>query len=564
MGPTRLGRGLAVVLLATLVGGCTATAHLDLPAAAPSTRKGGVLKVALGKPSSIDPQNAFEPAGQTVVAAMCDPLIAVDPTTGELKSSILESWSVTKRGSQLNLRIRKGAHFSNGATVTADDVRFSLTRIASAEYASFVSGLMRPVKGFPFVHGDQKTEDDVKLRNLEGVHVLESRSLEIELTSPNADWIRVLTHPASSPVPRKLAQHNVDAFAANPVCVGPYRLLRPWRGQDTLTLVRNQHYDAKNGAYTAGGLGYPDRIEVHIKPSLAAQADAYATGEVDVAEIPPDRLAAARQSSSSAVVEVPAPGIDYIGFPDGRIQLGHPLVRRALSAALDRQRLVNEVFAGARQPATGYLPPALGRTEVRAQGCPELKPTADVNEARRLLTEAKVDLTGSHVKMHFNDELGNRQLVEAVARQWHDALGLDFDLVPSSWEAFATAGTGPDGFDGGFRFSWTPSYLSADQYLAPLFGSEGVGQDNYSRWADPAFDRILERNARAGAEDVDRRVEYRRLEDIACRAMPLIPIDFDQDQYLVRPEAVGTATKSFVSSGLGGLTWRELYLRRAS
>jgi ABC-type oligopeptide transport system substrate-binding subunit len=136
------------------------------------------------------------------------------------------------------------------------------------------------------------------------------------------------------------------------------------------------------------------------------------------------------------------------------------------------------------------------------------------------------------------------------------------DLAPMAWEAFATAGASSTGLQGAFRFSWAPEYPSVDQYLAPLFSSSGVGEHNFSRWTNPAFDRVLQRAARTALEEVDRSLEYRRLERILCVESPLIPIAFDYDQYVVRPEAVGAAGRSTSSLGIGGLALRELYVRR--
>lgn len=564
----RRGRAAsAIVAVALLTSACNTGDKEAAKPAAPGARKGGVLRVALEEPASIESGNVFDAAGQQLVQTMCDPLIQIDPITGELKPAIAESWQLSGGGKQMTVKIRKGVKFHNGTKVTADDVAFTLSRVASDQYASFQAPLLSNVEGYELVHGDEETKDKLKRRRLGGVKIIEGNSFEIKLKSDNADFIRLLTHPLAAPVSRKAAEADPVKFARQPICAGPYKMAKPWvPGDPTISLVRFDDYYARNTGYTAGGTGYVDSIEVSLHDDKVAAAAAYDGGAADVADLPIDRVPEIRGSRPSELVEGITPTIEYIGLPatarDSPFADVH--VRRALSLALDRETIAQTVYNGSRKPASGFVGPSVGKEWYRSDACGEaVPPRADVAAAQAELAEAgqlAQTLKGTTIPLTFNDELDNRRVVEAVAQQWQAALGLQFELVPMEWEKYLSQAIGQEGFRGPFRFSWTPAYPSSDLYLAPVFGSAGIGRDNFSRFSDGVFDRRLERQARRAGEVGDRLAEYHQLEDLLCEQLPMLPLVYGGSRFLIRTGKVAVATESATERGSGLLALRELYL----
>ena len=558
----RLTSIAAVAAVSLALPACSGDDATRILPAAESARTGGTLRVAIAQPGSIDPGNAHDAPGRLVVQTMCDPLIQFDPVTGEPKPALAESWQLSDRGKKLTLRVRRGAKFSNGDDVTANDVLFTLSRLASADFASFESDLVAPIIGYPFVHGDEDTDDEDLRRSLRGIKVIEGNSLEIELFTEFAPFIRSLGHPAASPVPREEAEADPEGFERQPICAGPYRMSTPWRpGDPKIVLERSPEYNAQNAAYTAGGQGYADKIEFSVFTEPGARVDAYVSGSVDIAEVPADRLAEVRSQQPDQIVEVGAPGIEYVGLPAGDEVFKDPRVRTALSLALDRRAIVETVYGGNRAPATGFLPPILGEELHRDQACPAASPTRDVEQARALMEEAGVPLAGRKVTFSFNDEYNNRGLAEAVAAQWRDAFGFETELQPVPWQDYLSTGIGAQGFTGAFRVSWEATHPVADEYLAPLFSAEGIGEANFARFSDPDFDRRLRFFARRALDEDEGALEYRRLEDLVCRLMPMIPVTFDVDHFLVRTDVLDAPKSRLMSRPNGAPALREIFLR---
>ena len=403
--------------------------------------------------------------------------------------------------------------------------------------------------GYPELHGDVVTDDDTARRRLAGAAVRDDRTVQITLRAPQADFLRVFTSPLTAPVSEKAAEADPSGFARDPVCVGPYRLEKPYApGGTSLMLVRSRSYNGVDASLTEGGRSYADAVEFRFFPDAEAAAAAQEIGEVDAAP--------ARPAGSLGLKTRPGPDVEYIGLPTTSAGFREPAVRRALSLALDREALVQVVFPGTRFAADGFLP----GTAPADDRCAASPVRADVGAARSLLAEVGADLAQMRVPLYFNDELRNRALVEEVARQWRESVGLVATPTPLSFADYVARGEGRPGFDGPFRFSWSIPFADLDGYLFPLFTTDRIGRDNFGRFSEPAIDEAIIRGARRAQDPDDRSLAYKRVTELLCEAMPMIPLTTSSSRWSVA-DHVGTATGSYIDSATGQPLLRELYLR---
>lgn len=519
-------RLLPLLLLLTA---CTSGAAPIGHAPPTDARPDGVVRIGITRPATVDPGNAYEPMSDLVTRTLCDPLILADPKTGALTPSLVQTWVVSDSGQRLVLRLKRGLRFSDGSALTADDVAFSLSRIASADYAGAVADRLSTIDGYAEVHGDTETDSDADRRRLRGVRVLDQQSLEITLTSRQAGFLQLLTSPLVSPVSQAAAERDPASFARQPICSGPFALEKSYLPGDSVIALRPVRR------------GYPDRIEFHV---VADPAAAQRAGKVD--------LAAAGPSDTANVERSPGPLVDFLSFPTATGPLfDRPAVRRALALALDRQALVDTVYPGTRVPATGFLPPTALPT-FHADACADLPVRGSVSRARQLL--AGVDLSDVRVKYVVNADGRNVALAKAVAAQWKAAFGLTATVVALPYKDFlAQPGTDVS------RFSWATSYPDADGSLFPLFSTDRIGRDNVSHYSSPTFDRALTRLAREATDDADRQLAYRDAEQVLCTDLPMVPLTFSLARFLVAP-SLGT-TSVYVDRTTGLPQVRDLYAR---
>lgn len=560
-------RVTVLVATAAVAAICTSCADhgVHSPAAASGTRPGGTLTVGVSPATSVDPATAADPSGVLIVRTMCDSLIEADPATGALKPAIAESWLISDGGRRFTIRLRKGVRFSNGQEVTAEDVVFSLSRVANEELASPLADLLAPIEGFEQVHGLEDVKEERLRKTLRGLRVIEKYSLEVSLSRPDADFITVFAHTLASPVPKAAAEHDVASFARRPICAGPYELAAPWApGQPSVILRRNPHYRPVSAAYTAAGRGYADTIELRSFADKNGEADAFEAGTLDVAHLP--RTMLGKPTLSADIVRAPSGSVEYLGLPVRVPPFDNPGVRIALSEALDRRSIIATALSGAAEPARGFVPPTVAGVQPQ-KGCLKAAPdTSDVDAARSTLARAGVDLRGTFVRLYFDDEfyldgISTRSLAQAVRAQWETAFGLTVVMVPVQWDAYLTLGRTANGFDGPFRLTSSSPYPSADAYLAQLFSSDSIGVTNLSRYSDADFDRQLENVARKASRAEDRALDYDQLAELVCAQLPAIPLDVPTVNHLVRKALIGSARDSYTDAASGEVVLRELFRR---
>jgi ABC-type transport system substrate-binding protein len=182
----------------------------------------------------------------------------------------------------------------------------------------------------------------------------------------------------SSPAAVEAQGENYGSDGSNlPVGSGPFRVIA-WDGAGIRLIPFGRHW---SGAPVAAGLRFV------VLPDPAARADAVAQGRAHGASL---------SASPPVSVSLTAPGLRLLSRParstawlmldHSRPPLDNPQVRRAISLALDRQRLAVEHFGPASQPASQLLPPGwLGH----AEDIPA--PAQDMAEARRIFAEEGID-----------------------------------------------------------------------------------------------------------------------------------------------------------------------------
>jgi oligopeptide transport system substrate-binding protein len=519
------------------------------------------LRVGITSPGSVDPGNAYTPAGQLIASTMCDTLLALDPDTGELRPGLASLWRVSDHGQHMTIKLRKGLRYSDGTKVTARSVVQSLSRLAKEEFASEMAPLIAPIGGYATLHGDGEATGKPSARTrLSGARATDPLGLEIRATPLMGDLLRALANPATAPISPSAEAKRGREFGHQPVCSGPYRMTNRWaEGDRLITLEAVPGYRGKNTTYTKGGTSYAARIEFHVFDSEAAALDAYKAGALDVAPVPAARLGEVR--SLDDLVQGNGAMVEMVGLPTAA---GSPLRSKAatiaFSQAIDRERLVRDAYGDTRVPARGYLPPALGPLH-RQDGCGANAPLrGDVASARARLAEARIDLgrEPGPLKLYFNEDFGHAKLATALAAQWSEAFGIVVQPTPLPWEQYLQQAQGGSGFDGAFRVSWTGMYQGADAYLGPLFSSDRLGSTNLARFSDRRFDRALADFGRKGGDDVERRLGYQKAEDFACDSLPLIPVAFTTSRFMVRKTAFKSGRGRYL--GLDGTPLlRELW-----
>ncbi|MBW3591012.1 MAG: hypothetical protein KY393_04065, partial [Actinobacteria bacterium] len=147
------------------------------------------LKVATAAPGSLDPAKVDTDAAGWLIKQICDPLVSINPATGELQPGVAESWTVSDNARRVSFTLREGVTFHNGRALEASDYVFSLSRLVQPETGSPQHHLLHRVQGYGEVRAEQ-------VPFLAGVTAPDPRTLVVELSEPFAPFPAVMANPS--------------------------------------------------------------------------------------------------------------------------------------------------------------------------------------------------------------------------------------------------------------------------------------------------------------------------------------------------------------------------------
>ncbi len=358
------------------------------------------------------------------------------------------------------------------------------------------------------------------------IHAIEERELEIKLESPTHYFLSLLGFYPLFPV----NQTCVESFPfpawtkpENLVCNGPF-LLESRRIRDRIRMVKNPRYWNR------------DNVHFNIVDILAIQSETtalnmYLTGQVDrVTQVPatvtPELLAQDRPDFKPTAFF----GTYYYRCNTTRPPLDNPLVRKALSMAIDRREIVEKVTKAGQKPSLSFVPPGVqGYTRATCDGF-------NPKEARRLLAEAGyADGRGfsATFQIMYNTNEVHKAVAELIQSQWKQHLGIDVKLQNQEWAVFLSNSRQMEYWVA--RAAWIGDYLDPNTFL-DMFVTDGA--NNQSGWSNKEYDRLIEAAARE--RDAAKRLQLLHdAERILMDELPVIPIYNYVTTGMVRPYLKG-------------------------
>ena len=420
------------------------------------SRQPATLRLNLGgEPFSIDPALASDAGGLDVVVNLFLGLTSID-TQGNVQPELATAWRVSGDGLRWTFTLRDDVTWVNyrpgsGVTpigpVTADDVVFAVQRACDPRTGAGQAALNYVIAGCQALHtADPATsaEQFDALAQAVGVEALDATTVEFTLSEPAGYFPAVAGLPINWPLHQPaLAQHGLRwSEPGNIVSNGPY-VLAGWFHGDSMALARNPLWPG-----WAEAPGNVERIELAML-SDAAALERYQAGELDSVFVPPAELSRVQADPvlSQQLSIVPISCSEYYGFNNSRPPLDNVLVRRALSAAIDRQALVETATRGGEIPANTFAPAMIfghtaGDTDIAAWALPEAQGgwgyAQSLAQAQARLAEAGYpDGQGlPALTLLHNNADGPAQVAQAVAAMWRAGLGVEVVVESLPWPEY--------------------------------------------------------------------------------------------------------------------------------
>jgi peptide/nickel transport system substrate-binding protein len=385
--------------------------------------------------------------------------------------------------------LRRGVHFQDGHELTSEDVVYTFQSLLSPSFISAKKGAYR---------------------DLSTVDPIDRYTVAFRLKQPFGSFPINLVIPI---VPKGAGPDLKD----HPLGTGPYRFVR-YLVDDRVVLQAYDDYFQ--------GRPKNDGVILKIVPDEVMRGLEARKGTIDVIvnDISPDIAFQLKKDPNLQSVEAPGADYQYIG-----VNLRDPIlkdvrVRRALSFAINRESIVDNLRRGLAVPASGMLPPMSWAL------APDLEPWPyDPPRAMHLLDEAgwtDPDGDGPATRFSLTLKVSNiefNRLQATVVQQDLARVGIALDV--RTYE-FATLYA--DVVSGNFQLfflQWTAGSLADPDILRRTFHSSQVPPVGFNRggFSDPRVDALLD-EASATEDDARRLALYQEVQRLVSAQEPYISL----------------------------------------
>jgi oligopeptide transport system substrate-binding protein len=478
-------------------------------------------------PETLDPQKTQTTAEAHLLRDLFEGLV-IHNQRGEVVPGAAESWTISPDGKTYTFKIRGNAKWSNGDTVTAKDFEYSYRRILNPETGAKYANLLYPILNAEKVNKKLDGKGPADL----GVKAIDDTTFVMTLERPTPYFLEMLTHSTSTPVhPASVDKHGKDFVKVeNWVSNGAYRLKENTpNAQIVLT---------KNPQFHAAASVKIDEVRYYARSDLAAASREFQSGTLHfTTDIPADQVKFLRDKLGKQVSIAPYLGTFYLAVNTSKAPFNDVRVRQALSYAIDREFIAEQVWAGVMVPAYGFVPPGIGNyvSKPFELDSKAMSPIDREAKAKDLLKTAGFG-PGKPLKVQirYNMTDNNKATVVAIADQWKQ-VGIDTEFISTDGKThFAHLREGGD-FDVA-RAGWIGDYSDPQNFLfLGLSDNKGL---NYAKYNNPKFDELVKKSD--AETDLKKRADIMlEAEKVWMADQPVIPLLFYTTRNLVSSKLKG-------------------------
>ena len=354
-------------------------------------------------------------------------------------------------------------------------------------------------------------------KTMSGLQVVNDDTFTVKLKSPLTIFPVMLGYSAFMPLPDSFFA-DPKKFEEHPIGNGPFKFDSRTPNVE-LNLSRYDKYAGDNKPTIKGA-------KFKAYDQLDAAYQDLVSGQLDFLDaIPASALVGDKWHQDLGDKAKQKPGLltQNLGIPIYDPKFKNPLLRKAISMAIDRKEIAKQVFAGGREPADGFATPAVDGyvPDQCGEAC-----TFNPQKAKEYLQQAG-GFQGT-LTIESNADGGHDEWSKAVAASIKQNLGIDATFVPTPTFGEFRDKARSFQFHGLFRTGWKADYPSLETFLTQLYRT-GASSNDYG-YSNPAFDAALDKaNAAPSIEEANK--QYAAAEKMLSEDMPIIPLWTQPIQY---------------------------------
>ncbi|MFL0804111.1 MAG: peptide ABC transporter substrate-binding protein [Agarilytica sp.] len=505
------------------------------------------LHISIGSsPQSIDPHVATGEPGIKILNGLCEPLLTLNTKTYLSEPGAAESWDISEDGLIYTFNIRKDARWSNGEKLTAHDFEYTWRRALLPDVGWQYAPDYYAIQGAED-YNLGKTDDFSAV----GVKALDETTLQFTLAVPDAIFIKQLSGGTTCPVSKsELEKHGAMndvtsrwTDAGKYVTNGPFKLIE-WEINKILVAERNPYYwDNQNVKL--------DKVYFHPIETETSQERAFRSGQIQVSHsgrVPAEKIASYQENSPEKIKIVKAYATYFYLFNTTKAPFDNKDIRKALALSIDRNAIVENITKAGEKPASSLS--ILNETYH-----PKFNVTLyDPDQARKLLAKAGYP-NGKNfppITLIYNTAESHKKVALAIQQMWKKELGIDTLLENQEWKIFLS--TRQELHFDISRAGSSSSIADPQDFLLSYTTGHGM---NDTGWSNTEYDKLI----RTAAKTVDTAKRFDILaqaEQLLLEEMPLIPLYYYSDSYLVAP-----SVKDLDLNAIGHINYKDIYIEKA-
>ncbi|MET4559249.1 oligopeptide transport system substrate-binding protein [Lysinibacillus parviboronicapiens] len=474
--------------------------------------------VVASEPPSLHPQLATDSTSSAVLINVFEGLTRLD-ADGKPTPAIAEKWDVSEDGLTYTFNLRD-AKWTNGDPVVAGDFVYAWKWALNPENLSEYASVFYPIKGAEAYNLGEGSADDVAIK------AEDDKTLVITLANPTAYFLELTAFKTYLPVNQKVVEGNDEWYTdagENYVTNGPFTL-DDWKHNDSLVLKKNADYwDAANVALETVNIGMVENESTAVTMFKKGEIDYLGSPYQTVAL---DAIDGFKADKSLQIADYAA--IYWYKFNTKDKITGNANIRKALTLAIDRQGLIDNITKGEQKPALGMVPAAIsGFEEDRGY-----YKDNDMEGAKAALEAGMKELgitDPSQIKINvsFNTSEAHAAIAQYIQEGWSKNLGITVGLDNSEWQVYLEKLNVLDYQVG--RMGWIADYNDAYTFLEMYDTAENGNND--TGWENAQYKDLLKQSV-AEIDPAKRLEHLKQAEAIAMTELPIAPIYYYTNLYV--------------------------------
>ncbi|MBH0008681.1 ABC transporter substrate-binding protein [Salinibacterium sp. SWN1162] len=464
---------------------------------------GTITTAAASDPETFDPAACTGATCWNMMRMMFDRLYDYEKATSELKLQAAESFpEVSDDGLTYTIKIKDGLTFSNGDSLTANDVAYSFARVLDPATKAGLAEFWRVIAG-----SEAYAANPTGLP--EGIEVVDDLTIKITLSSPSSAFKYVMAMPAGSLIP----EGSGSTIGSEPVGSGPFVLASFEPGKEIVLDRNDSYWDSPRP--------YVDNIRMLLNVDPDNQVLMLQKGDIDLmgSPIPPAKFIqlSTDPAFKDRLIKIEKPSSYFLSMNVNTPPFDNPKVREAVSYAFDRNALI-KLISGEGKPSTEFLPPnVLGHTGEK------MTHDQDIDKAKLLLAEAGFP-DGFQTEFYA----WNVPPFSGVAPQIQQdlkAIGIDVKLetlAPNTFFELLGAGKAPMALD-----FWVADFPEGSDFLQALLSCASAVPDgtNSAFYCNPEMDALVS-EALAQTDPAASEAKYKEASELMLSENPVVPLYF--------------------------------------